>query len=226
MIDMPHGTFRATRPLVLASSSPRRKDLLNELGIDFTIVTANGAEPTPEINEDPSIYVMRAAKAKAMAVAEKLDQTEPGNDSVILGSDTIVVLYDETGPVILGKPESPAQALAMLLHLSGKSHVVHTGCCLLWPGVPDRRIECFHDAATVTFAPWPEPVLQAYVATGEGMDKAGAYAIQGKGSFLVSQIHGLWSTIVGLPILPVAEHLLRGGAICPQAETESPLFKK
>ncbi len=216
MTDTPFGAFRATRPLVLASASPRRKELLGELGIDFTISTADGAEPVPDPDEDPSFYVMRAAEAKAAAVAKKLDREQPGNNAVILGSDTVVVLHEETGPVILGKPESPEQALAMLLHLSGKTHTVHTGCCLLWPDASDRTVECFHDAATVTFAPWPEAVLRAYVATGEGMDKAGAYAIQGRGSFLVSRINGLWSTIVGLPILPVAEHLLGKGAICPR----------
>ena len=215
MTDTPCGAFRATRPLVLASASPRRKELLEELGITFAILTAKGAEPAPEPDEAPAQYVMRAGHAKALAITETLNSSE-AEKPVILGSDTIVVLHEETGSVILGKPESPEQALAMLLHLSGKTHTVYTGCCLLWPEPSGYRADRFYDAASVTFAPWPEEILQAYVATGEGMDKAGAYAIQGRGSFLVSHIDGLWSTIVGLPVLPVTEHLLRGGAICPQ----------
>lgn len=210
-----HGTFRAAMPLVLASASPRRKELLGELGIDFTVRTASGAEPAPGRNDDPETYVMRAARAKAEAAAKELDGLRPGNGAVVLGSDTIVVLHEAEGPVILGKPASPEQALGMLLRLAGREHTVHTGCCLLWPDGNARRVECFQDEATVTFAPWPEAILRAYVATGESMDKAGAYAVQGKGAFLISRISGQWSTIVGLPVLPVTERLLRGGAILP-----------
>ena len=178
---MPSGAFRALRPIILASSSPRRRELLGSLGIDFAIKVVDGSE-TP--------------------------------DAVILGSDTIVVLHEEHGPIILGKPANRDEALAMLLHLSGRTHTVYTGCCIIGPSAHGEKwVELFYDAADVTFAEWPEDVLRAYAATGECDDKAGSYAIQGLGSFLVSEIKGQWSTIVGLPVLAVAQRLMAGGSI-------------
>ncbi len=200
----PSGAFRALHPLILASSSPRRRELLGSLGLAFEIQVVDGAEPAPALDDDPAAYAMRAARAKAEAVARV------ATESVVIGADTIVVLHEEHGPVILGKPADRAEALAMLLHLSGRTHTVYTGCCLVWPG---RRTDTFCAAAEVTFAAWPEEVLRAYAATGEGDDKAGSYAIQGLGSFLVSAISGQWATIVGLPVLDVAQRLVDGGAI-------------
>ena len=197
---MPSGAFRALRPIILASSSPRRRELLGSLGIDFTIKVVDGSEPAPTLEDDPAAYAMRAAQAKA--------------DAVVLGSDTIVVLHEEHGPIILGKPASRDEALAMLLHLSGRTHTVYTGCCIIWLSAHgESRTELFYDAADVTFAEWPEDVLRAYAATGECDDKAGSYAIQGLGSFLVSGIKGQWATIVGLPVLAVAQRLMEGGGI-------------
>ena len=203
------GAFRALRPLVLASASPRRRELLGSLGLDFSIRVVAGSEPAPTPDDDPAAYVMRAAQAKAEAVARVVET--PG--AVVLGSDTIVVLHETSGPVILGKPANRDEALAMLLHLSGRTHTVYTGCCIVWLGEDGPRTELFHDAADVTFAEWPEDVLRAYAATGECDDKAGSYAIQGLGSFLVSEIRGQWATIVGLPVLAVAKRLLEGGGI-------------
>ena len=200
---MPSGAFRALRPIILASSSPRRRELLGSLGIDFTIKVVDGSEPAPTLEDDPAAYVMRAAQAKA--------------DAVVLGSDTIVVLHEEHGPIILGKPASRDEALAMLLHLSSRTHTVYTGCCIIWLSARgESRTELFYDAADVTFAEWPEDVLRAYAATGECDDKAGSYAIQGLGSFLVSGIKGQWATIVGLPVLAVAQRLMAGGSIAPR----------
>lgn len=204
------GAFRALRPLILASSSPRRRELLASLGLAFSIRVVDGAEPAPSLDDDPAAYAMRAAQAKAEAVAAVCTRESP--NAVVLGSDTIVVLHEEHGPVILGKPSSREEALAMLLHLSGRTHTVYTGCCIVWPENEGRGSECFCDAAEVTFAQWPEEVLRAYAATGECDDKAGSYAIQGLGSFLVSRIRGQWSTIVGLPVLEVVRRLLAGGA--------------
>ncbi len=204
------GAFRALRPLILASSSPRRRELLASLGLAFSVRVVDGAEPEPSLDDDPAAYAMRAAQAKAEAVAAAC--REEGQDAVVLGADTIVVLHEEHGPVILGKPSSREEALAMLLHLSGRTHTVYTGCCIVWPPSGGRGAECFCDAAEVTFAAWPEDVLRAYAATGECDDKAGSYAIQGLGSFLVSGIRGQWSTIVGLPVQDVARRLLAGGA--------------
>ena len=105
----------------------------------------------------------------------------------------------------------------MLLHLSSRTHTVYTGCCIIWLSARgESRTELFYDAADVTFAEWPEDVLRAYAATGECDDKAGSYAIQGLGSFLVSGIKGQWATIVGLPVLAVAQRLMAGGSIAPR----------
>ena len=198
---MPSGAFRALRPIILASSSPRRRELLGSLGIDFTIKVVDGSEPAPTLEDDP------AARAAG---------PEPP-DAVVLGSDTIVVLHEEHGPIILGKPASRDEALAMLLHLSSRTHTVYTGCCIIWLSARgESRTELFYDAADVTFAEWPEDVLRAYAATGECDDKAGSYAIQGLGSFLVSGIKGQWATIVGLPVLAVAQRLMAGGSIAPR----------
>lgn len=209
---MPSGAFGALRPIILASSSPRRRELLGSLGIGFAIRVVEGSEPAPTLEDDPAAYVMRAARAKAEAVARVAAPETP--NAVVLGADTIVVLHEEHGPVILGKPTSRAQALAMLLHLSGRTHTVYTGCCIIWLSENgESRTELFYDAADVTFGEWPEDVLRAYAATGECDDKAGSYAIQGLGSFLVSEIKGQWATIVGLPILSVAKRLMDGGGI-------------
>lgn len=206
------GAFRAARPLVLASASPRRRDLLAGLGLDFVVRVVEGSEPAPRPEDEPAAYAERAARAKAQAVAAALAPETP--DAVVVAADTIVVLHEESGPVILGKPKSREEALAMLLHLQGRTHTVYTGCCLIWLS-PDEepRVDLFHDAADVTFAQWPEDVLRAYVATGECDDKAGSYAIQGLGTFLVERITGQWSTIVGLPVQEVARRLLEGGGI-------------
>ena len=212
---MPSGAFRALRPIILASSSPRRRELLGSLGIDFTIKVVDGSEPAPTLEDDPAAYAMRAARATASALACAAGPETP--DAVVLGSDTIVVLHEEHGPIILGKPASRDEALAMLLHLSGRTHTVYTGCCIIWLSAHgESRTELFYDAADVTFAEWPEDVLRAYAATGECDDKAGSYAIQGLGSFLVSGIKGQWATIVGLPVLAVAQRLMEGGSIAPR----------
>lgn len=210
--SLPAGAFRPLRPLVLASSSPRRRELLGSLGLSFAIKVVDGAEPSPSPDDDPASYAMRAAQAKATAVARTC---APG--TVVIGADTIVVLPEAGGPVILGKPAGRDEALAMLLHLSGRTHTVCTGCCIVWDNGP----ETFCDTAGVSFASWPEPVLSAYAATGECDDKAGAYAIQGLGSFLVSGIRGQWPTIVGLPVLELAGRLLAGGAIAPRQTSMS-----
>ena len=202
------GAFRALRPIILASSSPRRRELLGSLGIDFTIKVVDGSEPAPTLEDDPAAYAMRAAQAKAEAVARAAGPETP---------DAVVLLHEEHDPIILGKPASRDEALAMLLHLSGRTHTVYTGCCIIWLSAHgESRTELFYDAADVTFAEWPEDVLRAYAATGECDDKAGSYAIQGLGSFLVSGIKGQWATIVGLPVLAVAQRLMEGGSIAPR----------
>lgn len=206
------GAFTENLPLILASASPRRSDLLADLGLHFEVLSINGAEPVPCVGDTPSEFVMKAAAAKAHATAAWLDRKKTAH-ALIMGFDTIVVL---DGANILGKPHSKNEALDMLCRLAGREHTVHSGCCLLWPpNAPNekRRCECFQDETKVTFENWPREVLASYVSTGDCMDKAGAYGMQGKGSFLVSRILGQWSTVVGLPILPLVKRLLSGGAI-------------
>ena len=171
--------------MILASASPRRKELLALAGYDFTVETA-AVEETYDPTLPPEQIVMHLAAIKSAPVAAR----HP-NETVI-GADTVVVL-DET---ILGKPRSEEDAKAMLRLLSGRVHQVYTGVCL-------RRGEtkvCFHECTLVHFKVLTEEEIAAYVATGEPMDKAGSYGIQGKGCILVEGIEGDYFNVIGLPV--------------------------
>lgn len=201
--------FRTVLPLILASASPRRQEFLQDMGLDFTCVRPTGIEPDPAAGETPVDYAQRAADAKALAVAQNIAQSHP--HAAVLAADTIVSL----GPEIFGKPSNAEQALNMLKKLSGKTHLVTTALSLILPhgstqaATMTHRTQRLHRSTTVSFYPWPEALLQAYVATGEPMDKAGAYAIQGQGAFLVEHIEGSWSTVVGLPLTELMALLLK-----------------
>ncbi len=199
--------FTMLRPLVLASGSPRRRAFLESVGLTFRILPATCDEPRPLPGEDPRAYAARCAEAKSRFVLTSMTDREAG--TAVLSADTIVILRDETGASILGKPRDKAEALAMLSRLSGRTHEVVTSCCLAM----DSHVECFDDMTEVTFAPWPRSVLEAYVESGDPLDKAGAYGIQGKGAFLVSRVSGSWSTVVGLPLNLVLERLLAAGVL-------------
>lgn len=171
--------------IVLASASPRRANILAAAGIDFVKRPAANVDETPRPGEAPNCYVRRLAKLKAEAV--------PVNDGeVILAADTTVVVDGS----ILGKPEDAADAARMLRLLSGRSHEVLTGICLR--STPDRII----DAATTTvwFATLNEDEIAWYVDSGEPMDKAGAYGIQGLASRFVERIDGCYFNVMGLPV--------------------------
>ncbi len=212
--------FRYRRPLILASSSPRRQTLLAGQGLDFQIIAPLLPEPKPLPGEDPASYALRAATAKAEEALAAYLSARPNalEDEtarpLALAADTIVTLDTAEGVVILGKPVSAAHALDMLTRMAGRAHTVITACCLLPQGGP---AELFADYARVTFAPWPEDVLRAYVATGDPLDKAGAYGIQGQGAFLAEKIEGSWCTVAGLPVHRVIASLLRMGAIAPRS---------
>lgn len=214
--------FVHTRPLVLASTSPRRQAFLREQGLEFTIVAPQLPEPDPQPGEIPDDYAKRTATAKArealaLVKARALPGLSSGPGPVILSADTIVVLDDGVPghpATILGKPVSEEHAVDMLARLSGRTHTVITACCLLpASGLEDDQTYCFADHSLVTFAAWPVGLLRAYAATGDPLDKAGAYGIQGQGSFLVERIDGSWSTIVGLPMSRTMEALLKIGAL-------------
>lgn len=199
--------FCTLTPLVLASASPRRRELLGSLGVEFEIMPA-ADEPLPEPGELPHEYAQRAAEAKCDEIAAKA----PGK--WVLAADSVVAVAGE----ILGKPENRGEALSMLHKLCGNAepteHVVCTGCCLQRRGVqePDVR-ESFVVATIVVMDPQPEAVRQAYAASQEPMDKAGAYAIQGLGGFLVREIRGSYTNVVGLPLAEVVRGLLAAKVI-------------
>ena len=171
--------------LVLASGSPRRRQLLELLGIPCRVVPS-GIDELQLPEEDAAAFALRAARDKAVAVAGR------GGDLPVLGSDTVV----EVGGVALGKPADTSHATEMLRQLAGRAHHVHTGVALVAGG----RCESLVDTALVRFLPLDDAMIRWYVATGEPMDKAGAYAVQGRGGLLVEGIEGSPSTVIGLPI--------------------------
>ena len=219
--------FTALKPLVLASASPRRQEFLNTLGLKYTIVPALSAEPLIEVHEKPCAFTMRAASQKAWEVF-KLCQANLNNEScvpgipgipgvpgipgapVVIGADTVVALGDE----VMGKPQTQEEALDMLLRLAGQAQTVYTGCSVLIPQQQEPAKEiCFFGSSQVRMHNFSKSILQAYVQTGEPMDKAGAYAIQGIGAFLVAEIQGSWTNIVGLPLDELVQVLLENKVI-------------
>jgi septum formation protein len=171
--------------IVLASASPRRQELLRNAGIDFVVSPAN-IEEVQLANETATQFAERMAREKARAVRNG------AADSWILGADTVVVVGDE----VLGKPESQPDASRMLRLLSGRKHQVITGVCLLGNGFEDVRSE----TTAVQFSGLSDTDIREYVASGEPMDKAGAYAIQGLASRWITTIEGDYSNVVGLPV--------------------------
>jgi septum formation protein len=178
--------------LILASKSPRRADLLNAAGIPFIVRTAD-IDETPLDCEAPRDYVLRLANAKAGAVAAE-------EDEIVLAADTTVVLGSE----ILGKPIDIEDARRMLAALAGKRHEVMTAICL------KSRTRVIHDIAVtaVWFDPMSADEIDEYIASGEPMDKAGAYGIQGLASRYIGRIEGDYTNVVGLPVSRVWRHLL------------------
>jgi septum formation protein len=185
--------FKLPWPVVLASASPRRVELLGSLVSDFEILPADVDEEALT-TLDPVQTAEHLARAKAYAVREARPE------ALVIGGDTVVAL-DETRQ--LAKPASAEEAKAMLRSLSGGSHRVITAICLCWPGGEDL----FSVATAVVFRPLSEEEIDAYVRTGEPMDKAGAYAIQGGASGFVEHIEGSWSNVVGLPLEALKERL-------------------
>lgn len=186
---------------VLASSSPRRRLLLSMAGYQFDVDSPDVDESLLS-EEAPEDYVTRIAAAKAQAVAER---HAPG--TVVLGCDTSVVLDGR----ILGKPVDEADATAMLVALAGNTHTVYTGYALVHTS--QDRPETGIDAARVTMRAVTEKEAQAYAATGEPLDKAGAYALQGAGKGFIDHVDGLRSTVIGLPLEPIIDLLFRYGVL-------------
>lgn len=177
------------RPLILASASPRRQDLLRALGLDFRTVAADIPE-VPLAGEPPGEQVRRLARAKAHAVLRQV----PG--SLVLAADTLVVVRDGPRERALGKPEGATDARRMLASLADREHRVLTGIALAGPEIDVSDVA----ATLVRFAPLSDREIEWYVNTGEPMDKAGGYGIQGHAALFVREIHGSWSNVVGLPV--------------------------
>jgi septum formation protein len=177
--------------LILASSSPRRAEVLRNAGIEFELCPAP-VDESREPRELPGEYVRRLALAKARAAAEVLGNER--KNIFIVGADTIVLVGDE----ILGKPESADDARRMLRRLSGKVHEVHTGLAVLSRASGTARV--LEEISLVHFAPLTEAEIGAYLATGEPFDKAGAYGIQGIGGRYVTRVEGCYFNVMGLPL--------------------------
>lgn len=171
--------------IILASQSPRRRELLTLIGMPHEVRSAD-VDESIRPGEAPDAYVERLARAKASAVAAH----EPG--AVVIGADTTVVIDHE----ILGKPESAEQARQMIRRLAGRTHTVHTAVAVARNG----RVEAGVESVEVTFRALTDDQIAAYVATGEPMDKAGAYGIQGYGAVIVEAIRGDYFAVMGLAL--------------------------
>ena len=178
--------------LILASESPRRRELMTLLGLDFTVITSHIVERAPE-HDAPDALVRSLALQKAEAVF----RMHP-ND-IVIGADTIVYLDGD----ILGKPHTPDNAKRFLTRMQGRTHTVYTGVAVLSPDRSDVR----HCCTDVTFSPMTEAEIDWYVATGEPLDKAGAYGVQGPGGIFVERIEGNYFNVIGMP-LPLLYHML------------------
>jgi nucleoside triphosphate pyrophosphatase len=191
------------RMLILASQSPRRAELLRNAGFRFEMRPADVDERV-RADETPLDYVQRLAREKALAV---LAAAPAG--ARVLGADTTVAVDGES----LGKPADEAEARRMLARLSGRTHQVMTGVCLAWRRSEAGPIECDVEAEVteVEFAALTDDEIAAYVAGGEPMDKAGAYAIQGRASCWIPRIRGCYFNVVGLPVARVCTMLRRAG---------------
>ena len=176
--------------LVLASSSPRRQELLRNAGFTFEVVPSRIDEDNHP-DADPIAHAERLAQLKAEEVAQRF---APEEDVVVLGADTVVVAEG----TVLGKPRSPEEAAAMLEKLSGREHQVITGVALLAPGGSRRAVD--HETTRVFFRPLTRQEIEDYAASGEPLDKAGAYAIQGRAGRFVTRLEGCYFNVMGLPV--------------------------
>lgn len=189
-------TLPKADPIILASGSPRRRELLAGLGAEFKVVSAD-IDETVQPGESPKALVTRLSKSKADVVAKE----HPG--ALVIAADTVVVLDQE----ILGKPRNHAENRAYIQRLSGRSHTVYTGHALLYAGKAEVSVK----TSRVTFRTLSESELDWYVATGEGLDKAGGYGIQGKGAALIPHIEGCYFNVMGLSVSATIEAAARLG---------------
>ena len=186
--------------IILASNSPRRRYLLERAGLKFSVIPSTVDESALPA-DDPALLVRGLAEAKASEVAARFPE------SWVIAADTLVVVEDR----VLGKPASESEARDMLARLSGRTHQVLTGYCLCCRR--RRRLVSEVVATDVLFKSLTPVEIDWYIRTGEPFDKAGAYAIQGIGTFLVKRINGSYTNVVGLPVCEVIEQLIREGVV-------------
>ena len=179
--------------IVLASASPRRQELLKQIGLSFEVCPSRTEEKTTE--KDPRALVLLLSEQKAREVSDRLrkDRHEDSLPLLVIGADTVVACDG----MILGKPKDAEQAEKMLCLLQGRSHQVYTGVTVLYD---EKQSFSFCETTKVTFYPMDREEIKAYVATGEPMDKAGAYGIQGKCAAFIRSIEGDYHNVVGLPV--------------------------
>jgi len=193
--------------ILLASTSPRRRELLSLLGVSFSIVPPTDEELlSPHLS--PSEQTRQLARDKAQSLANQHPQ------DLVIGSDTVIEIEGK----LLGKPENMQEAETMLLHLRGQCHQVHTGVAIIQQAT-HVSID-FVETAKVWIHPFDETTLQSYLATEESLGKAGAYSIQGKGAQLIEKIEGDYPTIVGLPLWQTAKVLEEQGVVLPNPVEE------
>ena len=189
-----------SRRFILGSASPRRKELLAGVGLAFEVIVS-AVDETPDRGESAENMVRRLAQAKAEAVAA----LHPG--AWVLGADTTVLIDGQ----ILGKPDSPAQACEMLKQIQGRTHQVWGAFALRCVEAGVGLIEAHR--SEVTLEPIPAAQISAYVATGEPLDKAGSYAVQGIGAAFIRSVHGSYTNVVGLNLAAVVQQLLAHGVV-------------
>ena len=177
--------------LILGSASPRRADLMHQLQLSFEIIPSPEEEPIPD-TPIPSEYALESATAKARAVYALLASRDAAADAIVIGADTIVCLDDQ----ILGKPTDRQDAVRMLSSLSGKIHQVYTGLAVQYGTTLLREAVC----TTVKMNSFTHADIAAYVQSGEPLDKAGAYGIQGLGARFIERVEGCYYNVVGLPL--------------------------
>lgn len=190
------------RRLILASGSPRRRQLLSLMGIPFA-VKAVGVDESQLYGEPPTELVLRVSQTKALTVSE----ARP--DELIIAADTVVVLGGE----VLGKPRDPEEASQMLHHLRGRPHLVYSGLTVWHP--TSRKMVCQLGESSVWMRDYDDGEIDSYVDSGDPMDKAGAYAIQHPGFDPVSRVDGCWLNVMGLPLCHLGRALGRFGVLVP-----------
>ena len=190
--------------IILGSRSPRRKELLERIGMSCRIVVPT-IEEKHKTRELPKAYVLRNASEKADEVCHHVvaHDTRHGERCVVITADTVVVVDER----ILEKPENTKHAHAMLQSLSGRTHQVITGVCLSGMGYRESPKIRFSVVTDVIMKQLSEDDIETYIASGEPMDKAGAYAIQGRGCYMIKEIKGSYTNVVGLPMSEVVDHL-------------------